>query len=196
VPDTTGAGLYQHSLALVNPGAFPLCLPCGDRDQRRGRRLDERQPSRLACQVTLVCYFDFLVGAGRGPEPSIAEIDLIPRLHASYGCSDGFHDPGAVPSEHGWQRPADDSIRSQLVIDRIDAGRPQPDQNLAIAGDLGLRQLGELEYLLPVDVEPLAGRAKAGTSIVLRSGTLYRQNSSNSGCVRASAMRSSCRPAP
>lgn len=151
MPDATGAGLHQHRLTLADAGSLAQGLPRGDRHQRRGRRLDERQPSRFVRQETLVDNLDLLIGPGRRPETAVAEEDLVAGTHPRHGLPDALHDPGAVPPEDRRKRSADRATGAQLVIDRVDPGGPQPHPNVMLSRDLGLRQVREVENLGSAD---------------------------------------------
>jgi hypothetical protein len=42
-------------------------------------------------------------------------------------------------------------VDAQLRAERVDAGRPQPHQNVVLAGDLGFGQVLQLQDLRPAD---------------------------------------------
>jgi hypothetical protein len=101
VTHTARARLHKHELVLSDPSPLAQGFPGGDRDQRRGRGLGERERLRLAGYEALVDDLELLVSAGRGAEAAVAEVDLVAGPHARNLGTDALDDPGAVPAEHG-----------------------------------------------------------------------------------------------
>ena len=143
VPDAARPRLHQDELALADPGALEQGLPGDDRHQRRGGRLGERQARGLTGREPLVDDPFFLVGAWYGTEAAVAEVHLVPGTEPGDARPGLLYHPGAVPAEHGGQRPAERPAGPQLGVDRVDAGGGQPDLDVPVAGEPRLGHLRE-----------------------------------------------------
>jgi hypothetical protein len=151
VTDAARARLDQDRLAGADPGPSPQRLPGGDGDQRCRRGLGERQPFRLARQVALVHHLGLGVGARDRAEAAVAEVHLVSGPDPGHGRPRALHYPGAVPAENGGQHVPERAVLAELVVHRVDPGRPQPDQDIMVAVEPGVRNLGQLQDLWPAD---------------------------------------------
>ena len=149
--DATSPRLHQHELVAGDAGPLTQCLPGGDRDERRGCSLDERQSLRLLRDIALVEHLELHVGAGRRSETAVTEVDVIAHSYPRHRRPDTLDDTGPIPSEDRGQRSPNGPTGAQLVVDRVDPGRPQAHPNIVVPNDLRHGLLDELEDLGTTD---------------------------------------------
>ena len=127
-----GSGMDQHLLPRRQPRPIAQGLPSRNQHQGSRRRFRKTQAIRLGSQATGIHRRPFRIVTRRAAQPAIAKINRLARLPARHLGADRLDDPRTIAPQHmgrclGVKRAA----RSQLGIDRVNAGRFELHQYLA-----------------------------------------------------------------
>ena len=145
-----GAGVDEDLLPGLDLGEVDQGLPGGQRDQRDGCGLVQSERGRLEGDVVLVDG-DVL---GEGPDAQVAGsgVDLVADLEVRDVGPDLGHDAGDVVAEHERRLVLQELLELAVadhLVQRVDAGRAHPDQDVT-AADVGLGYVGGAEAVLAV----------------------------------------------
>jgi hypothetical protein len=133
MPHAASAAVDQHPLARTNTGAVDQSLPRRDGNEWERRGLARRQVPRRVRQQSSIDGDELRERAWMPADTADHAEYGITHREPSDAIAHRLHDAGDIETEHGrqWVARVIRAASADLGVERVDAARQRPDQNLS-----------------------------------------------------------------